>query len=1839
MFRLIYVAYLFIEQAITLSLKHVSQKQRKGRQTLKETFMIPLFVLLFITYVIYSSITVYPSPIVYQKHSLPPLSTEQPWGIFNIKSKGNVYYSLISKRLSYFPDNHAGINALIKDLVSTYPDITAQGFADIDEVVANYQSNLFDTWTTLAFSLNEEQIATGLLITSQTNSSIVDYSILINPTEAILYQDNYTDTVYNKVAAPADAYWSSGYLTLQNFISSYLARQYDSVSSDFEINTSIQRYPKSPIYEDLYAANIKSGRWILWRWMGGTILAILIFISMLSYLTEIVRERQYKMKDLLEISGLINISYWTSYALVILFNTQLTIWFTVFLLALTGIFNAERILPYVALLTSFTVGVAPFAMLFGFIVNRSEYYGLPAFIGVTALTVGGCYLSINYTMSIGLKMFFSFLVPSVGLSLGVFTIETYLYHNNSDMDFDFVDHNKNYPSLQAINLMMCLSGLVYFLLTIGMPFDFIFKSSLKPFENAIGSKIGEMEYPCDDEDKEAQLSNDEEANAYNKINQIQHLLEVNSLSHIYPDGTHAVKDVSFKVKEGEVLSFLGANGAGKSTCMGMLCGTLDASFGDALVNGYSITNDRTSARRNLGIAMQQDIIWDDVNVEDHLLLFGRLRGLHGKKLRDDVTAMLDTLGFPEKRKFLAGTLSGGQKRRLCVGLSMVGGNSVVYLDEPTAGLDPVSRRQLWELVQKNRQGRAILLTTHFMDEADVLGDRIAIVKEGRLRAIGTSKFLKKRFGIGYMLRMSLKEESNPNNVLEEVSRFIPSTTIASTAGTELSLRLPREGVSIFPDLFEHLESHSKSLGILSFGIETTTLEEVFMRIVDEDNEQLCKNHEEANRMLAASAEERDQQRKELQEKDNLRNPIFVEQMNAILSKGRNEGGNNENIFSAFQSEVLKMLLKRFRQFTRSKGQWSMGAILPILIVITCAVILNSIPKDIIGPITAPFETTFYSPYEIPVGASNESLAESYFGETFTNVNRSNFVGTSYDSLNEYITEISQSGIGATSTNAIYFESLNNFTVMYNASYPINFPGLVTKLVDTVTTNATNGKLKISQSVGQLPILELYNQLNDSLLFLFMIALLSGSIGAGMSIVVGGERVSLVKHQQLASGASKIAYWTANFIFDFGLFYSFIFILDIALVITSNNYSGAGFGTVLAAGIPYVLAQILRYYCVSFLVADIKIIQSLFFYGSLFMQYFVALVWSVVVSQDNYNVSTNSSLTLIAILSILEPSFGYSILVLFQNDFGAALTLHPGKSAISVGYIVFLLLFIDCLIYGSILVFYLEDGARAALRSIYYSTKSSVYNVQVPVIPTDMDRFGSEQQVQSPSQLVINYDDSISNFEQEGGLGSTPSMRRNPSIRQPGMPDPDVAEERLKVRNIVESGNISSRQNAIFINNLRKVYPGRGSIPTKIAVKDVSISIPHGEVFGLLGANGAGKTTLLKMVSGQETPSSGFALINGYDVVKNTGNAQRSMGLCPQFDTLIERLTVRENLLYFGQIKGLVGEELTKSCEAFLSAMNIKKYENKLVMQLSGGNRRKVSLAVALLGAPPTVYLDEPSTGLDPVASRLMWRLLSKISSTRSTAIVLTTHNMLECEAVCTRICIMKLGEMVCLGDSQHLRSAHGTGFLLELNLNGPFNIEQAKHFVAGNFVNAVIVDEHSTMINFEIPRSSISKLSSAFKLLESHKTQLGIVDYALSQSTLEQVFLKQIRPNESDMDRANGDKEEIRTPTCHDYSSGYVLWLLAAFIPGLHHFYLGNIWRGLKYFFTLNEVYAGWFLDLFEMHTLVQKSVQEHGHSTGFLCCCYNCCNGCRKCCCCEKEVIHGDNNIDTRGVRVELDP
>lgn len=250
---------------------------------------------------------------------------------------------------------------------------------------------------------------------------------------------------------------------------------------------------------------------------------------------------------------------------------------------------------------------------------------------------------------------------------------------------------------------------------------------------------------------------------------------------------------------------------------------------------------------------------------------------------------------------------------------------------------------------------------------------------------------------------------------------------------------------------------------------------------------------------------------------------------------------------------------------------------------------------------------------------------------------------------------------------------------------------------------------------------------------------------------------------------------------------------------------------------------------------------------------------------------------------------------------------------------------------------------------------------------------------------------------------------------------DVAEERRRV----ESGEADS--DLVKLDGLRKVYKGG-----KVAVRDLKLGLKKGECFGYLGINGAGKTSTLKMLTGDILPSKGTAYLNGLDIMSQQLEIRRLIGYCPQFDALLDLLTVREHLELFGRIKGIPASDLEQVVMEKLHQMDLIDYETKLAGSLSGGNKRKLSVAIAMIGSPPIMFLDEPSTGMDPVSRRFMWEVISNVSTERrESTIILTTHSMEECEALCTKVGIMVGGSLQCLGSIQHLKGKYGDGLLLD----------------------------------------------------------------------------------------------------------------------------------------------------------------------------------------------------------------
>ena len=251
----------------------------------------------------------------------------------------------------------------------------------------------------------------------------------------------------------------------------------------------------------------------------------------------------------------------------------------------------------------------------------------------------------------------------------------------------------------------------------------------------------------------------------------------------------------------------------------MLTGLIPIDGGTAIISGMDIADSMPEIRKHLGVCPQHDILYPLLTVEEHLSLFAAFKGTPRSEVAAEVENMIQSVGLTEKRKAYSRNLSGGQKRKLSVGIAFIGGSKIVFLDEPTSGMDPYSRRFTWNVIRQHREGRVVVLTTHFMDEADLLGDRIAIMGDGKLRCCGSSLFLKRAFGVGY--NMTIEKNAvvlfDSARMSELVLSHIPSATLLTDVGTEMTFQLPLNSTGHFQALFDQIDCNDKVLGVQSYG--------------------------------------------------------------------------------------------------------------------------------------------------------------------------------------------------------------------------------------------------------------------------------------------------------------------------------------------------------------------------------------------------------------------------------------------------------------------------------------------------------------------------------------------------------------------------------------------------------------------------------------------------------------------------------------------------------------------------------------------------------------------------------------------------------------------------------------------------------------------------------------------------------------------------------------------------------------------------------------------------------------------------------------------------------------
>jgi len=304
------------------------------------------------------------------------------------------------------------------------------------------------------------------------------------------------------------------------------------------------------------------------------------------------------------------------------------------------------------------------------------------------------------------------------------------------------------------------------------------------------------------------------------------ILEVHDLVKKYDDFT-AVKGISFDIKEGEIFSLLGPNGAGKTTTISVLSTLFAPTSGDATICGYSVRSEPMAVKRCIGVVPQELALYEDLTAQENLSFWGNMYGLSGKTLSTRIDEVLEQIGLKDKAKQRIKTYSGGMKRRVNIGVGLLHQPRLLFMDEPTVGIDPQSRRAILDSVKElNRQGMTVLYTTHYMEEAQELSDRVGIIDHGELIALGTQAELTRQVGQTDTLILHIGENEDSAPLLDAI-RGLPGALQAFDTDHEITVVTPSAEELLAPVV---TAADRLNVKIHSLDIREPNLEAVFLHL-------------------------------------------------------------------------------------------------------------------------------------------------------------------------------------------------------------------------------------------------------------------------------------------------------------------------------------------------------------------------------------------------------------------------------------------------------------------------------------------------------------------------------------------------------------------------------------------------------------------------------------------------------------------------------------------------------------------------------------------------------------------------------------------------------------------------------------------------------------------------------------------------------------------------------------------------------------------------------------------------------------------------------------------------
>lgn len=1471
------------------------------------------------------------------------------------------------------------------------------------------------------------------------------------------FTESITSCYTNYVNCRAANYWYSGFIRLQSVIDAAI----------------IQMKTKRPVWNELKVRAVMMGhpgsvevqkfpQWLI------SIYLVLAFTPFVSFLiVNVAAEKEQRLKDTMGMMGLYDSAFWLSWGLLYAaLVTTMSVLMAV-IATCTPLFSNSNF--FVIFLLIFLYGIS--SIFFSFMLT--PLFKKPKFastVGSMLTVVFGC-LSLFTVLMRDFPQSALWLVcllsPSA-FSIGIAQV-VYLEAQGDGAVFSSLGNGPH--ALYVPLVMLFLDCILYLLLAIYLdqvlPGEFGIRRSVLYFLKPSYWSKRRKRYVEVSSVYEGEVNGtpviDESVEAVSPEFRGKEVIRICNIRKIYKEKdtkVEALRGLTFDIYEGQITALLGHSGAGKSTLMNILCGICPPTEGTATIYGSPVAEIAEGAemKQLVGICPQFNIIFDLLTVEEHLRIFAAIKGILPSDIDGEVRKVLKDLDLEKIMDAQGKNLSGGQKRKLSVAIAILGDPKILLLDEPTAGMDPVSRHQVWSLLKSRRAGRVTVLSTHYMDEADILADRKAVISQGQLKCVGSSLYLKTKCGVGYHLRMSVTEGCEVEGITSLVKQHVPKAQLSRQQEAELTFTLPFESMDTFPGLFAELDCRP-DLGIINYGVSMTTLEDVFLRLeaeaeVDQADYSVFNQEKVEEEGDASSMDDTDQRLLTFSDsrQDTVTgHALWRQQFSTVawlhmlnLQRERKPIIYNLTLFVVFLSAML------------------------ILSVATGNIQIHS-PERLFSPI-----------YLLRRNEAPHKYTTSLLVQNSTDSDLSGFIHNleSQDIKVEMMKKLDYMSAAPVSAAINVTGSSKDFT------YVLAFNSTTVHSLPMAVNVLSNALLRGFNGTGHIRTWSkpFDYQIPDktSYALVYIEAVILGMLAAGMPAYFAmdhtRDRELKCRSTLRISGLVPSAYWCGQAAIDVPFYYliltcmtSTLFAFHSTNLLTSHNIM-----SVVLCLIGFSPAMVLFTYCVSFMFLRVQSNRDFFSVVSMML----CVVSASIVQLAFVNESAYMARLLHNALCFFSP-------------------LYPLMGCL------------NCITVATFVQSPHDDDFL--WRNLFISVVAPYIQCILLLITLRWleIRYGGKTMKNDQFCRISSQAKSKAQRNPEENMSEDEDVQMEKARVKEAMTCQCCEEKPVVVVSNLRK-QYKGKREGFSLNKKRKV-----------ATKNISFCVRKGEVLGLLGPNGAGKSTIMHMLSGDTEATAGQILMGDYGTdFQPSENPLEHVGYCPQVNPLWPRITLQEHLEMYSAIKGLHQRDIPNIIKRVVSALELKDHLYKQSKNLSAGLKRKLCFALSMLGNPQIVLLDEPSTGMDPKSKQRMWRAIRAAFKNKQRGALLTTHYMEEAEAVCDRVAIMVSGQLRCIGSIQHLKGKFGRGYSLEINLReeltGLQQVALLHKEILKIFPHAVRQDSFATLMVYKIPMEDVKSLAKSFAQLESAKQHFNFEEYNFSQSTLEQVFMEFAKEQENE---------------------------------------------------------------------------------------------------------------------------